>query len=730
MTQIRTLGRFPTLGEMKAYYARDDVLSFLYDECQMRNIEIAFRRERWPINPKSKTDLRAIIEKEIEKIERAYRGASDPIDSIRLNKCDYLSFHFRTSITSGEKLIGFDTIFESDVPGWRPAFEDLSGVIRLLDNFEVCYRIKYSGVRSLHLMLPFEALPLQFNGKSILSQRTEIQRRIGDYFRRHCGMKAARGGGVLRLAYSLNEDNGLVSIPISSVKLSSFRPWEANIYNITVDKPWHGEIPPDASRKALKFLQKVYNTAKKTKKKEKREVSFGLEILPKVRSGCAVKSEKSSISTWVAQLKSDEEAARVSAAWHLMMMPEAVPLSIIQQGLLDENSDVRWYLTEALQKSLSDDVLFLAAKMLWDDDQLVWISAVDTLVLSNEDALKTVLDSIQTPLNSTHRDNFHFLRTNFIYAIQKICTGGDLEVIQLLVRKLSHDISLGTAIPQFYVSVLEDIRKKGAVPLITIREIANSLEIDFVKIPSCRLTEAERKVLQSAVKGALTDISIKQKARILVLFMLHGGLRLMEPSAKVLLKIGIKEAVKAIEQAQVSVLKTTRHHRPVMAVNLLRQIKPLIEKCPAANKALDRIAGRAAVPGLIRVFKEVKDSEVCMSISLALVAIGDRGVPALFEALRDENMRTRRAVARALGRIGNLAAVPALIKVLRDKHAPVRTSAAEALGAIGDPAAVPALIEALRDKSRYVRREAVEALRNIGTPEAIEAVEKSGKWFT
>ena len=53
--------------------------------------------------------------------------------------------------------------------GWRRAFEDLVGVVRTLDKFGVCYRMKYSGVRSLHFMIPFEALPKEFNGKPVSS---------------------------------------------------------------------------------------------------------------------------------------------------------------------------------------------------------------------------------------------------------------------------------------------------------------------------------------------------------------------------------------------------------------------------------------------------------------------------------------------------------------------------------------------------------------------------------
>ncbi|MGC8880568.1 MAG: HEAT repeat domain-containing protein, partial [Anaerolineae bacterium] len=73
----------------------------------------------------------------------------------------------------------------------------------------------------------------------------------------------------------------------------------------------------------------------------------------------------------------------------------------------------------------------------------------------------------------------------------------------------------------------------------------------------------------------------------------------------------------------------------------------------------------------------------------------------------------RQAAARALGKIGDAAAVPALIEALRDEDEDVRQAAAEALGKIGDAAAVPALIEALRDEDMWVRRAAAEALGKI-----------------
>jgi HEAT repeat protein len=431
MKATRTFGRRPALGEMREYYARNDVLSFIYDECRMRSIEVAFRQKRWPINPTSKSHLREIIEETIQdKVERAYRNSAGPIDSVRLAKFDYLSFHSLTSITSGEEEIGFDTIFEADMQGWRRSFEDLVGVVKLLDNFGVCYRIKYSGVRSLHLMIPFGSFPKEFNGEPVLDQRKEIQRRMRGYFQRRCGMQKAHRGKVLRLAYSLNEDNGLVSLPILSEELSSFRPWEANICNVTVDKPWHGDIPPGASENMLEFLQEIYNDDVETSGKTSIWISYGLEITPRDRSSYSDEFDESSVERWSAQLESKDQVERIEAAWNLMTMPEAVSVSALEKGLADGNPDVRWYMTEALQKRLDDHGVSLAGKMLLDNDPFVRISAIDAFALAGENASHALLDSIASNVSGLSREQLYDL----VYAISKIELEDKLGASELFAR--------------------------------------------------------------------------------------------------------------------------------------------------------------------------------------------------------------------------------------------------------------------------------------------------------
>ena len=79
MTQIRTYGRYPTIGEMKAYYDRDDVLEFLYAECRLRSVHATFGDYKLPLTPKSKAHLRALIDGVIKsKIETGYQHDDEP----------------------------------------------------------------------------------------------------------------------------------------------------------------------------------------------------------------------------------------------------------------------------------------------------------------------------------------------------------------------------------------------------------------------------------------------------------------------------------------------------------------------------------------------------------------------------------------------------------------------------------------------------------------------------
>ncbi|CUU33741.1 HEAT repeat-containing protein, partial [Armatimonadetes bacterium GXS] len=88
------------------------------------------------------------------------------------------------------------------------------------------------------------------------------------------------------------------------------------------------------------------------------------------------------------------------------------------------------------------------------------------------------------------------------------------------------------------------------------------------------------------------------------------------------------------------------------------------------------------------------DSSLRKRVVDALSQAGSPAVPALIQALGDEDWAVRAAACAALGRIGDPQAVPALIQALGDRDKVVREAACGALVKIGKPA-VPALIQAL-----------------------------------
>ena len=93
----------------------------------------------------------------------------------------------------------------------------------------------------------------------------------------------------------------------------------------------------------------------------------------------------------------------------------------------------------------------------------------------------------------------------------------------------------------------------------------------------------------------------------------------------------------------------------------------------------------------------------------------------VIKALGDEDQMVQMAAARILGESRNSLAVEPLVTTLRtNKHYAVREEAAHALGKIKDPRAVPALIEALGDEDSGVQRLAAASLGEIKDPRAVK----------
>ena len=114
-------------------------------------------------------------------------------------------------------------------------------------------------------------------------------------------------------------------------------------------------------------------------------------------------------------------------------------------------------------------------------------------------------------------------------------------------------------------------------------------------------------------------------------------------------------------------------------------------------------------------------------------------VPALTEALKDENVNVRRNAAHSLVYMFHReeTVIPVLVEALKDEDVDVCITAMEDLGRIGSSAkvAVPILLELLRNKNTTIRRHAVYALVSISTevepaiPVLIEALKDKNEYY-
>jgi HEAT repeat protein len=140
-----------------------------------------------------------------------------------------------------------------------------------------------------------------------------------------------------------------------------------------------------------------------------------------------------------------------------------------------------------------------------------------------------------------------------------------------------------------------------------------------------------------------------------------------------------------------------------------------------ACHALALIGDLRAVPALIQTLHNLS-SDARTPAKTALIKLGAPVVPALIEALQQEDWLFRVEVCRVLGAIRDPSAVPALIQALRDPD--ISFAVCEALGQIGDPQAVPVLIDFLTHTNSPYRHAACVALGKIGDPSAIPHLER------
>ena len=207
-------------------------------------------------------------------------------------------------------------------------------------------------------------------------------------------------------------------------------------------------------------------------------------------------------------------------------------------------------------------------------------------------------------------------------------------------------------------------------------------------------------------------------------------------AAFALKKLGSRQAVSALTDAIKAETNPGVKYEIARALGALRDRGAAFTLSEVLNKekswyvksacveALGKLGGNIAMNALSGVL--VADAgEVASSArdkaAWALAAMGEKAIPRLVDALRDNEEVTRRRAGWAMIKIGS-PAVPALASMLRDVHKETRCRAAQALGWIQDNTAVDALLWTLKDNEPSVVAATAWALGRIGNPDVISTL--------
>ncbi len=785
MPQIKTYGRSPTLGEVKEYYARADVLAFLNYACKKRKVIFSFKDEpslrseahTSPLEPQNIEHLRQII---MEGVEDKMRGMADDA-----RPHAYPSFHGMTD-KDGDTISDF--VMEADCQGWRRSFVDVRGAIEILNNFHVPYIAKFSGHRSLHVMIPREAFPEEFDGAPIDQSWKSLVSNLRSFFGEYAKVRYAHGtGGILRLPYSLNENTGMVSLPIGYEELDDFRPWEAIIHLVGEIKPDLFHVSAGDRNSTSQFLH-----AALIEKRIKPLKGKMWCIRPK-RDLDKYQYLLNDLSSEQTQFASDDPIQQTEAALRLMISGSRVPDEVFMGYGSERSVDARWFIAEAL---MGDE---RASELLHESDEYAGDAIGDSVSLNAGSFLKHLLnrdmdwssffDSAVTIHGILERSSrslkgeiiqqaevVHEDKSLLILKCASALGGADgdwdtvSEVAAMLERRFPWRTDI---IPQYVCDNIkllaipgwqrESEKRMAAEALIAAGERATDALMLAMANPDLWMRKGIMSILCKVgdpkavpcLVSALGDPGGKVRR------MAVGGIMNLKQKPEELKQMLIEAAesdnprMRANAMTVLRLIDDTALDSLEVALRSLEDTDPKVRK--AGVKSLGKIGGSRAINGLLRALAD-ENNDVSITAAFALTDAGDKGMAELQTAMISDNLHIARCAAHALAKVGDFSGIDLVMDALHDDEWQV-WGTPQTLAESGDKRAVEALMKLVEDsiyaeslsskainatkalgrcaderaldilkammytrRDRNSRRAAVMALREMGTDEALNVL--------
>ena len=785
MPQIRTYGRNPTLGEVKEYYAREDVLNFLNYACGKRKVIFSFKDEPSMRSEGNNPPLKPLNTEHLHQIitERIAENMGSMADDARLHT--YPSFHGMTG-KDGDAISDF--VMEADCPGWRRSFVDVRGAIEILSNFSVPYIAKFSGHRSLHVMIPREAFPEKFDGANVASSWKSLDKRLRDFFGKYARVRYAHGtGGLLRLPYSLNENTGMVSLPIKHEDMGNFRPWESIVCLVGDVVPDLFDASDDDRDKTSQFLHAALIEDRIEPLKGKI-----WDIQPK-RDLEKYRHLLDETSPAEAQFHSDSPLQSAEAAWRMMVTGSRVPDEVFRDYSHERSVDARWFIAEAM---MGDE---RAAELLSEKDEYAADAIGDSLSLNADSFLKDLLNrdmDWESFFNSSviiygifERSAVSFkdevLRQAEVVDADKSLlllkcasamggAGGDWNMVSKIAATLERRFPGRTEIiPQFVCDNIETLaiadwqheseKQMAEEALIAAGERATDALMLAMANPDLWV--------RKRVMGILRRVGDPKAVPCLVSALGDPGGKVRRMALTAIMNLDQKP-----EKLREMLIEAAESDNPRMRANALRVLRLLDDGAPdslemalkslddrdpkvrkAGVKSLGKIGGSRAIGGLRSSLAD-ENEDVSITAAYALAEVGEKGIAELRTAMTSDNVNVARCAAHALVEAGDTSGIDLVIDSLNDDEWQVWNTpwtlaesgdkraadallklvenslhteavprvffnAVKALGKCTDERVVGALKEMLyARRDRSSRRSAIVALREMGTEEALDVL--------
>jgi len=654
------------------YYSQDSFVRFLIETCRVRRVVMVISKTmhwepNWTADEVRITELGvgegrigthqiALVREYVLDKMRAALSSTGRDDKPAF----YPSFH-QTVWKSSPGMAGSsrrpqsrarDCVFESDVTTWREAFQDVYTIVERMDRYGVRYQLKFSGHRSLHVVLPAETLPQGHRGKST--------RQLASRLLSWSGSRAHHLPEITRMPYSLNEDTGLVCLPIAPGTLDSFRPWQANLHLAEVrrqdwpDAPWVAQddaaLPEQERLRALlEHVQPGESDRGPSGNDRERDETTQVYYLPDLGQIRAIAQRAGSRALL--------GSGPAGLAWQLLSDDGEMPERGLSEALDLNDADARWLAVEAYLLKGATLGRESFDRLIEENEEYVRPAATDVLLRFEEVIFPALVEMI-----------------------------GELDSYPTAGAKAAQLLTLSGSLRTRVIEAVVQRTERSPDALAAAACLVGSMGGGWT---------AAFEIVQPLREQA--DLPARHRTRLAALDLMGelGGWDKKEEAKK---SQALSELGSEITDLLLIAAGSANRRYRRSIVGALAQLAD-----PRAADLLVHALGdefsqvrRKAIPGLIE--------------------IGEPAVDALIEAAASDQVPVRRYALLCLGYIGAARARPSLLEALDDREENVRKSALTGLKTLAQVEDIPRLVRVMREDLWEHAQWAAEAIATLGHP--------------